>query len=251
MRHDRRRSVIGPVSCRSPLHNLYDTDSGTPVSMNLRRPPGIETSPTRNGCASDSSSVMVQGYQDPYGDSRSSHDESATHHASHHSTRPPPSPPTLGTPPAHRPRKGAPPSGSRPWSFWTALPPSSPRSLPDLPAQRPCSFRASPHLAGSPRWRRPSIRFLFVRAVLRLPLPSGPTSRWAPLPSASRFGATSARLRLSFQTQGMPGTPRRTPVEFTGVPRSCWMCFTSQDPSTRAAPKPRARDSRWHRSPPG
>jgi hypothetical protein len=36
---------------------------------------------------------MVQGYQDPYGDSRSSHDESATHHASHHSTRPPPSPP--------------------------------------------------------------------------------------------------------------------------------------------------------------
>ena len=50
--------------------------------------------------------------------------------------------------------------------------------------------------------------FLFVRAMVRLRLPSDPTSRWAPLPSAIRFGATSVRLRLSLQTQGMPGTRR-------------------------------------------
>ena len=51
----------------------------------------------------------------------------------------------------------------------------------------------SRYFAGSPHGRWPSIRFLFVGAAFRVRLPSGPASRRAPLPSAIRFGATSAR----------------------------------------------------------
>ena len=52
----------------------------------------------------------------------------------------------------------------------------------------------------------PAIRFLFVGAAIRLRIPTDPASRRAPLPSAIRFGTTSARWRLPLQTQGMPGT---------------------------------------------
>ena len=107
--------------------------------------------------------------------------------------------------PAHR-WSGSPDLSGQTWRPPRVSPVSFPRSPPDLPTPRPGSFRASSYLADSPHLRGPSIRFLFVRAVVRLRLPSDPASRRAPLPSAIRFAATSVRLRLSLQIQGMPGT---------------------------------------------
>ena len=89
--------------------------------------------------------------------------------------------------------------------------------------------------AGSPRGRWPSIRFLFVRAVVRLRLPSDPASRRAPLPSAIRFGATSVRLRLSLQTQGMPGTRTGRPRPPAAVPARLILRLSSSRPRPLAA----------------
>ena len=55
---------------------------------------------------------------------------------------------------------------------------------------------------------QPPMRFLFIGSELCLRLPSDPTSRWTPLPSASSFCHRDLQGTLTPEPLSMPGTHR-------------------------------------------
>ena len=55
---------------------------------------------------------------------------------------------------------------------------------------------------------RPSMKFLFVRPELCLRLPSDPTSRWAPLPSANASHCQGAFGTFTLKSSPMPGAQK-------------------------------------------